>query len=105
MPCDAPPIHAIHHRRNLAIPSKIRNEKFEIRHSYDPSVAEINSPTFLALLGGVLPALFWLWFWLREDRLHPEPRRIILECFVLGGAGAFLALVLEKSVQSLGTAT
>ncbi len=39
---------------------------------------------FYALIGGFLPAIFWLWFWLQEDRLHPEPRGRILAAF-LGG--------------------
>jgi RsiW-degrading membrane proteinase PrsW (M82 family) len=45
---------------------------------------------FLALAGGILPALFWLWFWLKEDP-HPEPRRVLIATFfggtiVVGGA-------------------
>jgi RsiW-degrading membrane proteinase PrsW (M82 family) len=45
---------------------------------------------FLALAGGILPALFWLWFWLKEDP-HPEPRRVLMATFfggmiVVGGA-------------------
>ena len=38
---------------------------------------------FFALLGGVLPALLWLWFWLKEDR-RPEPRSLILLTFIVG---------------------
>lgn len=41
------------------------------------------STLFWALIGGILPALGWLWFWLREDQ-HPEPKRMILFAF-LGG--------------------
>ena len=37
----------------------------------------------IAVLGGVLPALFWLVFWLKEDE-HPEPRSLILLSFLLG---------------------
>lgn len=37
-----------------------------------------------AMLGGILPALFWLWFWIREDRLHPEPRSMLLSTFLAG---------------------
>ena len=37
-----------------------------------------------ALLGGLIPALLWLWFWHKEDRLHPEPRRLILLAFIMG---------------------
>ena len=38
----------------------------------------------VALLGGLLPALLWLAFWLLEDRCEPEPKRYIFFCFVLG---------------------
>jgi len=38
----------------------------------------------LAIAGGVLPALFWLWFWLREDKARPEPIRLIITSFVAG---------------------
>lgn len=37
-----------------------------------------------SLLAGILPALFWLWFWVQEDKLHPEPLRHLLLVF-LGG--------------------
>lgn len=51
---------------------------------------------FLSLIGGILPALLWLWFWLKEDRLHPEPKSRILIVFVSGMASVFLVLPLEK---------
>ncbi len=37
-----------------------------------------------ALLGGIIPTLLWLWFWRREDKIHPEPRRLILLAFIMG---------------------
>jgi len=37
-----------------------------------------------SVIGGILPALFWLWFWVQEDKLHPEPLRHLLLVF-LGG--------------------
>jgi RsiW-degrading membrane proteinase PrsW (M82 family) len=45
---------------------------------------------FLALASGIIPALFWLWFWLKEDP-HPEPRWVLMATFfggmfVVGGA-------------------
>lgn len=52
----------------------------------------------LSLLGGVLPSLLWLWFWLKEDRLHPEPKSRIVLVFVGGMASVFLVLPLEKAV-------
>jgi RsiW-degrading membrane proteinase PrsW (M82 family) len=49
---------------------------------------QISIPTtsalFYSLVGGILPALFWLWFWIREDKLHPEPRGRIMLAFVAG---------------------
>ena len=36
------------------------------------------------LSGGVLPALIWLFFWLREDDAHPEPRKLIFLTFFYG---------------------
>lgn len=53
---------------------------------------------FLSLLGGVLPALLWLWFWLKEDRLHPEPKIRIVMTFICGMASVFIVLPLEKFV-------
>ncbi|MDO8430514.1 MAG: PrsW family glutamic-type intramembrane protease [Candidatus Taylorbacteria bacterium] len=49
-----------------------------------------------ALLAGVLPALLWLWFWLREDNLHPEPRSLITKSFLGGMVAVALAVIFEK---------
>jgi len=53
---------------------------------------------FLSLLGGILPALLWLWFWLKEDNLHPEPKTRIILVFLGGMASVFLVLPLEKFI-------
>ena len=49
-----------------------------------------------AFLGGIVPALFWLWFWLREDRAHPEPRTLIASAFFAGMAVVIPVLFLQK---------
>ncbi|MDO8728297.1 MAG: PrsW family glutamic-type intramembrane protease [bacterium] len=54
-----------------------------------------------ALLGGVLPALIWLAFWLREDYKNPEPKKLILETFLLGMGAVFIVLVFQKAVDHL----
>jgi RsiW-degrading membrane proteinase PrsW (M82 family) len=54
------------------------------------------STLFFSLLGGVLPALLWLWFWLREDRLHPEPRSLIMLSFFAGMLVVLFALPVEQ---------
>jgi RsiW-degrading membrane proteinase PrsW (M82 family) len=52
-----------------------------------------------ALLAGILPSLLWLWFWLKEDNLHPEPRNILAYSFIAGCIGVVVAVVLEQWVQ------
>ncbi|TSD03009.1 MAG: hypothetical protein Greene071436_358 [Parcubacteria group bacterium Greene0714_36] len=46
------------------------------------------------LLLAFLPPIFWLLFYLREDR-HPEPKRLLIATFLGGMASAGLAVVLE----------
>lgn len=57
-------------------------------------ISEMNV-LFLALLGGIVPALFWLWFWIREDRLRPEPKLALLSAFIGGIIAVLLALFFE----------
>lgn len=61
--------------------------------SYDPSVV------LFALLGGVFPALLWLWFWLKEDRTCPEPRHLIMMSFCAGAAMVPLAAYIEQKTS------
>lgn len=58
-----------------------------------------------ALLAGVLPALLWLWFWLKEDNLHPEPRYLITLSFIGGMVAVVLAIFLEKYVADISSDT
>lgn len=61
---------------------------------------------FFALLGGILPALFWLWFWLREDTVHPEPRALIVFVFIAGMFSAPLAILPQGAViEAFGKGT
>ncbi len=58
-----------------------------------------------ALLGGVLPALLWLWFWLKQDKKRPEPRGLILLAFVVGMIAVPVVLPFEKFADSYFTGT
>lgn len=49
-----------------------------------------------AFLGGLIPALFWLWFWLREDKAHPEPKALIISAFIAGAAVVPIVLPLQQ---------
>lgn len=53
-----------------------------------------------ALLGGVLPALLWLWFWLKEDEGQPEPRGLIILAFVAGMLAVPVVLPFEKFIDA-----
>lgn len=56
---------------------------------------------FLSLVTGVLPAIFWLWFWLREDSAHPEPRHYILLSFLFGMFVVAPVYAIEQSTIKL----
>ncbi len=53
----------------------------------------------LAFLGGVCPALVWLFFWLMEDRCEPEPKRYIFYSFAAGMVAVFPTLILQSYAQ------
>jgi RsiW-degrading membrane proteinase PrsW (M82 family) len=53
----------------------------------------------LAFLGGIIPALFWLWFWLKEDKEKPEPKGILAICFILGMISVIFVLPIQKFIQ------
>jgi protease PrsW len=55
----------------------------------------------IAALGGILPALFWLWFWLHEDNLHPEPRRRVIICFLGGMLAVPLVFPFQKIIHDI----
>ncbi|MDB5190248.1 MAG: hypothetical protein JWN49_574 [Parcubacteria group bacterium] len=48
-----------------------------------------------AFVGGLLPALLWLYFLLKEDYRHPEPRTVLLMAFMAGMAAVPLAVPFE----------
>ncbi len=52
-----------------------------------------------AFLGGLLPAILWLVFWLREDAKRPEPRGRIVETFFAGMLAVVLVLPFQRFVS------
>lgn len=56
-------------------------------------------PILAAAAGGLLPALAWLWFWLREDSANPEPRRLIALAFLGGMLSVAIAVPLELGIK------
>lgn len=54
---------------------------------------------FWALVGGVLPALLWLWFYLHEDKKRPEPRGRIMLTFIAGMLATIIVLPIEQFIK------
>ncbi|MBU1118318.1 PrsW family intramembrane metalloprotease [Patescibacteria group bacterium] len=48
---------------------------------------------------GLLPGLFWMWFYLRKDREKPEPIKLIAKVFLFGMAATFPAIALEFAID------
>jgi RsiW-degrading membrane proteinase PrsW (M82 family) len=55
----------------------------------------------IAFVAGLIPAIFWVWFWLREDSLKPEPYFLIAITFIAGMAVVPIALPLQRMAIGL----
>lgn len=65
-------------------------------------MADINlKVAVISLVGGLLPALLWLWFWLREDDQKPEPRGLLILTFLIGMISVFVVLPIENFFDSI----
>ncbi len=53
----------------------------------------------LALLGGIIPSLLWLWFWLKEEE-NPEPKAILTIVFIMGIIAVLVVLPIQQFIQS-----
>lgn len=60
---------------------------------------EMHIKIFFSLLGGILPAILWLLFWLKEDDKNPEPKRLIAASFVMGMIAVPIAFYVEKYIS------
>ncbi|MEX2368941.1 MAG: PrsW family glutamic-type intramembrane protease [Candidatus Paceibacterota bacterium] len=62
---------------------------------------EITLPILVyALLGGLLPALLWLWFFNHEDP-HPEPRGMLVKTFIAGMITVIVAMVFQEVLLNI----
>jgi len=62
---------------------------------------DLTSTILFSLVVGFLPALFWLFYWLRQDRKNPEPTYRIFNTFVYGMLAVPAALVVQYTVNVL----
>ena len=51
---------------------------------------------FIPILA-ILPAIFWLFIFLREDKADPEPKKFIIKLFFIGAVFGLVAAILEFS--------
>jgi RsiW-degrading membrane proteinase PrsW (M82 family) len=60
----------------------------------------LNKETLNAIVGGLIPALAWLFFWMHsEEKGDREPVRLVLVVFIVGMLSVFIAIPLEHLVQ------
>ncbi len=61
-----------------------------------------NNPKILllAFLGGIIPSLLWLWFWLKEDKKNPEPKGLLSVVFILGVISVLFVIPIQKFIQT-----
>ena len=58
-----------------------------------------------AAIGGIVPAVIWVWFWNREDRKHPEPTQLIVAAFLIGMVAVAVVIPLQKLASSFFAGT
>lgn len=56
---------------------------------------------FWSLIAGILPPLLWLWFWLREDAAHPEPRHLLLSTFLAGILSVVPTYYIQQAIAGM----
>ena len=61
----------------------------------------LGTPFIYGIVAGMLPSLLWLWFWLKEDNLHDEPKKTLAGCFIIGMVMVFIALPFEWAAQQM----
>lgn len=53
-----------------------------------------------AFIAGILPSFIWLYFILKEDARHPEPRTLIALSFIAGMVAVLFAIPLEQFAKA-----
>ncbi len=61
--------------------------------------------TILALALPFVPGLLWLWFFYSRDKVQPEPKKVVLLTFLLGGLAAAPAVLGELAVEAFAPLT
>lgn len=63
---------------------------------------DMSGSTFIyAAIAGIVPSLIWIFFWLREDAEHPEPRTMLIYAFMGGVAAVLGAIFVERYISQV----
>jgi RsiW-degrading membrane proteinase PrsW (M82 family) len=62
---------------------------------------DLTTTIFFSFIVGFIPALIWLFYFLREDKKNPEPSGVIITTFVYGMITVPIALVFQQIVNAL----
>ncbi len=54
----------------------------------------------LSFLLGIIPSIFWLWFWLQEDKKNPEPIPVLSVVFFMGIIAVIFVIPIQQYIQS-----
>lgn len=57
----------------------------------------------LLLVASLIPGILWVWFFYRQDRYEPEPRRLVIRAFIYGMAAVVPVALIEMPFGPLLT--
>lgn len=57
--------------------------------------------SYLPLIIGLLPSFVWVYFFIREDEAHPEPKRLLLYAFLAGAASTFFVIGPQTALNDI----
>jgi len=66
----------------------------------NPSFLHDPMTFILALLGGTIPSVIWLWYWIKEDDIRKPPLGLVALTFITGMLSVVLVIPLQKLMQA-----
>ncbi len=69
----------------------------------NPSFAQDPATLLFALVSGTLPAVIWLWYWIKEDDIKKPPLGLVALTFITGMIMVVLVVPLERFMETLFT--
>ncbi|MCI0542294.1 PrsW family intramembrane metalloprotease [bacterium] len=88
-------VHNPKHKRHIGLTLAVALAASLIYFSWQGGFAELS----IAAGAGAIPAFFWLWFWLHEDNIHPEPKGAIFKSFFFGALAVPVAIGIEQIID------